>query len=264
MQNRPTVVIDKSYLRAASHDCMRGLAISHKFLVCESLTYEVSKDAPEIRADVFSKLPEPTTGWEYIPSVSWLIDYERKYNIECGRPSSHIVKRDYSIIETLKNPKQQLPDNVSTAIKKLEHFFDDFSDALLLQIENLFQTTTPKKAEEELDALLKGEIRNEEKTNELIFSSTGAKLPDIRRFTPNSVTFRYFQVMTLYSYDMRRRYNSIAAIKNSTKARQKILHDAHDLNYLILALLEGKFATQERKLQNWWNTMENSESLIHV
>lgn len=118
-------------------------------------------------------------------------------------------------------------------------------------------------AEENLKRLYDGDIKTLSFVNKLINSqrSNLISAPNLRKFPKNSVTYRFFQIYWLYSLEMRCRYENIEVIVNSAKATQTILHDVHDLNYLILASLEGNFCTKEEKLMKFWNGIQSPEGL---
>jgi hypothetical protein len=70
------------------------------------------------------------------------------------------------------------------------------------------------------------------------------------------ITYRWFQVYELFAIDLRYRYETFETITNTPKALEKLRHDILDAKYLILATLEGGFATKEKKLVRWWRLLQ--------
>ncbi len=71
----------------------------------------------------------------------------------------------------------------------------------------------------------------------------------------NWATFRWFQVNKIFALHLACSYDSLKTIKDSEKAYEKLVHDVIDAQYLIVALLEGGFATKEKKLIDWWKLL---------
>lgn len=56
----------------------------------------------------------------------------------------------------------------------------------------------------------------------------------------------------LFALDLKVKYPGGLASVMSPKLREKLRHDVLDAQYLMLALLEGAFATKEKKMCEWW------------
>ena len=156
-----TIVIDKSYLYSATKECIFDLAKSHKLLICDSFAYEAAKEKPDIRSRLFSKLPEPVTYWEYIPSVGDLIRHEQKNIAPCGKPSKHIKLRDYSITELLTNADSPLPSELEIALHNYANDANEYFEFALDRIRKKYQEFTTSEAKDELTELLEGKIKND-------------------------------------------------------------------------------------------------------
>jgi hypothetical protein len=257
------IVIDKSYLFSESADKIKKIAEKSKILICESLLSETAKDDPTKRARLYKKIPSQPKYCEYIPSVSRLLRFEQEKKAPCGKPSSHIVARDYSLTGILKNPETPFPANLAPALDKELEFQKSMLNATLQELAHIFNQCTRASAAKELDELLNGKIRSSEVVNGIIekAKNNGALVPVAPPLTKEWLTFRYFQVKHIHALDCRARYSDFDLLR-SESAKIKISHDIHDMNYLILALLEGRFATSEKKLKKWWTSINGRDGLV--
>lgn len=249
------IVIDKSFLRSAGREEVNEIAKNHKLLICDALTYECLKDTPKNRAVLFRKLPDFGTACEYIPTVGSLIDYEIKNRVACGAPSQHIKHRDYSIYKNLCDENYILPKEQIRVLKNKACDFDMDSQILQTLVKWKFENYLNRPEKNEKQKFEFKVLADQDYINGVIGKASeqvGSKIPSCITFTPDWVTYRFFQAFELFSYDIFHRYDCIETITKSSKAFEKLKHDLIDLNYFILATLEGGFATKEKKLKEWW------------
>ncbi|BEE18514.1 hypothetical protein VAWG006_27670 [Aeromonas enteropelogenes] len=261
---KKNVITDKNFLFSLSTDKSLILQNEYKFLICEDLLYESVKDESEKRAKIFSKLGRPYIDYEFIPIIPKLIKFEITYNKPCAKPSSHIEKRDYSINDILANKSIKITSEQQRVLRDLE---DDYLRQLEFIIKGFcgyFKQNSQRDATSHMKSLLDGKINDDEYINGIIKEHEiyGAKLPTLSFFTKESICYRYFQVHELWKTDLRMRYQQFEDIYGNPKVILKIKHDYHDLNYLILALLERGFATNEKKLIEWFKLLGDKENLI--
>lgn len=68
--------------------------------------------------------------------------------------------------------------------------------------------------------------------------------------------FRLMQVRMLFAIEHTHRWGANADPEvQSKKAFDKLEHDVHDQQYLIQGVLEGAFATEEKKLRQWFQLL---------
>lgn len=261
-EDKKKLVLDKSYLQGYNKKHILDLCKNYKLLITNTLTYEILKDE-EMRASLFSKIPPAPKYSEYIPSVSQLIQLEIENCEECGRPSRHIVKRDYSSIRRLRNPHMVLHQSEVDASKAEREFLSTLLfDGNLNFLESVFKKYNKKEISNELNELNEGKINDFSFMNNYLESqrTQGAKIPEFKLFTVNSITYRFYQVMLMFSFDICNRYENFETIIKSENVVEKIRHDINDMSYIILALLEGGFAVKENKLKVWWKLLKNSDA----
>lgn len=260
-QAKKNLVLDKSYLQGYNKKHILDLCKNYKILITDTLTYEVLKDE-KMRANLFRKIPPAPKYSEYIPSISQLIQYEIRERRECGKPSTHIVKRDYSSLRRLSDPHMVPSQSEIDASKAEKNFLSTLLvDGNLEFLKLIFKKYKKSEILNELNDLKNGKI------NDFLFMnshlelqrSLGTNLPKFEFFTVNSITYRYYQVMLLFSFDTCNRYENFEIITKSEKATEKIRHDINDMSYIALALLEGGFAVKEEKLKSWWTLLKNHD-----
>ncbi len=269
---RVNIVIDKSYLRGASREQVSHLASQHTLLMSIPLLYECIKEEPEIRAKLFRKFPSTKPPYILIPPIYELIQLENSNHLPSGRPSANASNKDYSVHEKLIDESYVLSENQISALenKRAEvnadtaiflslveqeavNFKSEFDNIEVAQREDK-KATIEKNISADQDYIT-GIIKRVSQCN-------GSMIQKNITFDINWANFRWFQVAQLFALDLYFRYPSLDDIKKSEKAYEKLRHDVIDAQYLMLALLEGGFATKERKLINWWNLLSPNGILI--
>lgn len=78
------------------------------------------------------------------------------------------------------------------------------------------------------------------------------------------ITFRWFQVHMLFALDLWCKYPKGVEGVGGERLRERLRHDALDAQYLIVGLLEGAFASNEKKLCKWWSLLNPEGKLYRV
>ena len=81
------------------------------------------------------------------------------------------------------------------------------------------------------------------------------QLPPVKAIDHTWALYRWLQVQFLFGVDLYVRYHGRVPREPSPKVFKKVEHDVLDAQLLMLACLEGAFATQEKKLQRWWRLL---------
>lgn len=269
---RPNVVIDKSYLRGSSREQVGELASQHTLLMSIPLLYECIKEEPKTRAKLFRKFPPTKPPYILIPPIHELIQLENSNHLPSGRPSANAPNKDYSVHEKLIDESYVLSENQISALenKRAEvntdtaiflSLVEEEAANLKSEFDNIDNTMREnKKADIE-----KRIAADQDYISEIIkrvSQCSGSMIQKSITFDKSWANFRWFQVVQLFALDVYFRYPSLKDIKKSEKAYEKLRHDVIDAQYLMLALLEGGFATRERKLINWWNLLSPNGILI--
>jgi hypothetical protein len=80
-------------------------------------------------------------------------------------------------------------------------------------------------------------------------------LPPAKIVTEDWALLRWQQIQLLFALDAYCRYGGRVPETLSGKAYEKVEHDVLDAHYLLLGVLEGSFATREKKLQKWFGLL---------
>lgn len=257
-ENINNLVLDKSYLWGYSKAFIHEKTKQYKFLFTDTLTFEVAKDNA-MRANLFGKIPSPPRLSAYIPSLPRLIQLEIKELKECGKPSQKNFQYDYSLLPRLSDPNIPLSKLQIDAIEKEKEFLEKLLvDGNLKLIRDIFDRFSKKEISNEVAELRSGKIKDHLFMNRYLSEQRrmGANIPNLSCFTENSVTYRFYQIMIMFSYDTCNRYENFSTIQNSEKALEKLRHDINDMSYLIIGLLEGGFAVKETKLIALWKLLK--------
>lgn len=244
------LILDKSFLQGVKKQRIVALTEKYKIIMSTSLLYELIKGESEQRAHLFQKLPS----FDVIQGLPTIFRYEMNERRPYGKPSSHIVERDYS------NTKLLIDENFELSEKQM--------DALKYEAETVELLTQPF-----LDTPLyshKDVKGNQSRYESLILNDTDFILDEYKKITlyPNVfketkkpsidatwATYKWLQIIHLFQLDIACRYPDIKIILDSKKALEKMKHDTLDQVYLLLAVLEGGFATKENKLKKFFNQL---------
>lgn len=86
--------------------------------------------------------------------------------------------------------------------------------------------------------------------------------PPKHKVNANWAFIRWLQAKMLFALDIYLRYRGQIDDQLSPRVLERLEHDLHDMQHLALGVLEGAFATNERKLQRWWQLLMPNGQLI--
>lgn len=268
---RPTIVLDKNFLQGSSAKRIRELSASHRLLMPDVLFYELLSSSEPGRSRCFAKLPKVPNPVELIMHVGGLLRLEIDTYQPSGKPSSHCLDIHYQFNPSLSLPQYNLPpeakevlteqteelrSDVSSFISGVRHMPTFFPN--LLTGSDADRRAAKNEAERVLvtdsEALLEFYAQLQAPPGE-------RPLPPVEQLTPEWALFRWLQVQMLFALDIYCRYGGQIPDIPIGKLYEKIEHDVLDAQYLILGVLEGSFATREKKLQRWWAVLCPSGTL---
>jgi hypothetical protein len=267
---RPTVVLDKSFLQGSKAATIHEMSKSHRLLMADALFYELISD-PKGRALCFAKFPKTENPVDLIGDPGVLLRREVQTHTPCGKPSEHCEKIRFQFNAALLRDDYQLPSDMAATV--LEHTEELRSDvASYLDTVRLTPTFFPDilKGNDASRAIARQEAERAvaEETDNLLgfyrlltFPPGEPSLPPADIVTRDWALFRWVQVKLLFALDVYCRYSGKLPEPLSTKVHERLEHDVLDAQYLILGLLEGAFATREKKLQRWWRLLSPKGAL---
>lgn len=258
------VVLDKSFLQAASSSAIQKLAGSYRLVISWALFYELLTCDTRGRRGCFSKLPKTENPVELVENIGKLMKLEINTHQPAGKPSSHEEDIRYIFNPKLLSDDYQMPLDSQEAINEqadtLQSDIERFITIARLTPEvfpNLLSGTDKERADARRSA-------EEMITDKVALLSLYAQLqspdPNIP-FPPHNLldeswaTYRWLQVQMLFSLDLFVRYSGNIPAQLTPKIYTKLEHDVLDAQVLMLGCLEGVFATREKKLIRWWHLL---------
>jgi hypothetical protein len=258
-----SVVLDKSFLQSATKARVHELASSRRLLMSEALLYELLSKPADYRA-CFSKFPDIENPVDVVLHVGGFLKKEIDGRRPAPRPSDRRRRVRFKFNARLLEPDYRLPDEAaaeiarqhlevladteslkSRALGALDHFPE-------LLAGNDAARAAARVAAEELvaqpTALLDfyGQLR----------APKGMKrLPPRRLINERWALYRWLQVQFLFAIDLYLRYGDSLAHPLSARVEERIEHDTLDAQYLLIGVLEGGFATEEKKLKRWYKLL---------
>ena len=249
---------------------MHHMAETHRLLMSDALFYEILSD-PKRRALCFSKFPRIRNPVELIGHPGQMLRRELESHRPNGKPSSYIEDIPFEFNAALLREDYQFPaDAMATLLeyaKELQSDIASYQDAIkltptffpkLLNGSDAVRAVAKAEAEravvEDVQGLL-GFYR-------LLTPPKGEPpLPPAELVTPEWALFRWIQVKMLFALDVYCRYSGTFPNVPMGKVLEKFEHDVLDTQYLLLGLMEGSFATREKKLQKWWRLLSPNGTL---
>jgi len=247
------IVLDKSFLRGVSGNKIKNLSQDNIFLMPFALLYELVKDEPRKRAKLFQKFDNEKK-YLLLPSFYTLFQYEIDNNKPITLPSDYINQRDYSLHKQLCNETYILSDKQRRAIEGQKKDKDILVNIFFKLIKEYIESkkNTSRKELEEKIIFNKEKLTQDYKELQRYY---GKEILDASNFNDNWFIYKWLQVLNLFAIDIAYRYDSINIITDSPKTTEKIIHDILDMEYLVFAISENGFATQESKLIEWYKLL---------
>ncbi|MBC8724830.1 hypothetical protein F6X37_25585 [Paraburkholderia sp. 31.1] len=268
------VVVDKSYLQGAPRIAIAEIASVHGLLMSEALLYELVKAESIDRAKWFSKFPDKARPFELVPNPGTLFRTEISENRPCGLPSRYVRHIDHSYTKLYCDPKYAITGKLADVLDDKRNDIQedvDFLVGMVSDIPKLFPQLESARPADRQTLYESAELKicNDVDfvrvhATELVLHSpyhAGESLPAIDK---TWITFRWFQVNMLFALDLWFKYPQGVACVGGEKLKERLRHDALDAQYLILGLLEGAFASNEKKLCRWWSMLKPEGKLYSV
>lgn len=265
------LILDKCFLEGVSKSHLLELSNKYQLIVSGPLFYEMLTTRSTSRVRCFRKLLSNRNPVLLVEHIGILLRKEIEYSSPAGKPSNNRINIDFEFNSKLLEVDYQLPIESARAI---DH------QSLELQSE-LYQIIELSKMSESLfGPLLTGtqEEQDRAKQNaEMLISNhdeirnffgalespdPSLPYPSAQNMDSSWAFFRWLQVKMLFALDIHLRYQGKVDEMLTAGVLDRLEHDLHDMQHLTLGLLEGAFATNEKKLQRWWKLLLPSGDLL--
>ena len=271
MPGHQGVIVDKSFLQACSSELFAEIAKRHHLLMPDALFYEMLSDK-RFRARCFRKLPDGRNPITLIDAIGPHIQHELKHHASLGKPSGHSPRFEYQFNKSLRDDGYSPPDFVEELLREEQEALNVRVKLLLAAVE----TIPDMFPELRLDSGVKRPVALKNARNLVVSNRSElttrfisnlhlgeAQLKEVvQKITPDWAIYRLVQTKLLFGLDIYERHGIVNAASATPKLYTKLEHDVIDQEYLILALLEGGFATEEQKLREMFKALNPNGFLL--
>lgn len=266
------IVVDKSYLQGVSTSSVRKLAGTTRLLVSDALFYELLTTKLEARKRCFSKFPPENNPVDLVSHIGHLMRMEINTKKRSGKPSQHLVNKDFDFRfnSALVEDAYELPPEAVSVIeghtRKLQGDVRSYLERVSL-IPTFFPDLLKGSTECRKAATESAEKAIVARGSLLPFYSNLEPPPGETALPPADLVdeswalYRWLQVQLLFTLDVFVRYKGEMPDLNNLSIFEKMEHDVLDAQILMLACLEGAFATREKKLVRWWSLLRPDGTL---
>ena len=261
----PTVIIDKNYLQGTGTEKFRKLYSAYQFLLPDVLFYELISAKKLERSRCFAKFPPIDNPITVIKNAGFFLRYEIEHHKPCGKPSLYPEDIRFRFNPALSTGEYEFPREAKDALEEKNHVTKREVSEFVEQI-SFIAALFPAllKGNDNVRMLAKNEAEKLLTANPTFIlnlynqfeaPSNKNSYPPTNLVTTDWAVFRWLQVKWLMLLDIYCRYNGKIPDKLTGKFYENIEHDMLDLEYLFLGVLEGTFATREKKLQRLWKIL---------
>jgi hypothetical protein len=236
----------------------------------EALLYELLSNTRDRRA-CFSKLPPGDNPVDVVLHRGAYLRKEIGTRKPVPRPSDRIEKLRFYFNPGLQNADYQLPPEAQQVLDEQRH--EVKSDAAsakdrALSMPSFFPDLAARNSRTRRAARDQAEKAVVEPDSLMDFYASlrapkgQRKLPPRRMISENWALYRWLQIDFLFCIDLYFRLGPALAHPLPAKTEQDIEHDMLDAQYLLVGVLEGRFATHEAKLKRWFKSILPSGELF--
>ncbi len=241
------IVIDKSFLRASTSARIETLCREYEVIFSETILFELqdSKD----RDQCLAKFPSTENSVIFMPDIGNLISYENTNSRAAAPIVKHRIPGNIAFNEKLKSKQfdfSRYENTLAQWRRELKKTIDD-----LVEVATCIDVFWPKMRDEKgniihpyVDDLKKKISKNPNIVRAFYKLIRKSSFVTADKIDMDWAIFRWVQIRVIYCLDWAKRHNFNVKAAN----RNKIEHDLHDLNYLIIASLCDGMATTDQRL----------------
>lgn len=258
------IVLDKCYLQGTSKAKIHKLAASYRLVMSDALFYELLTAEEPCRSSCFAKFLPTKNPVDLVSHIGTLMKIEIDTHQPAGKPSTHRESLNFQFNPLLMKAEHELPEEAQQTIdeqtRNLQSDVTSFVERASI-IGPSFPNLLTGSDADRFQARQEAERAIAEPKSLLAYYSTleppygEQPLPPASLITEDWAIYRWLQVHFLFSIDLYVRYQGNIPTKFSANIFEKLEHDVLDAQVLMLACLEGSFATQEKKLKRWWRLL---------
>jgi hypothetical protein len=259
MSEKTLLILDKNYLQGAGAPEVQQLCTARAAVMPDVLFYEmISCDEPR-RSDCFRKLPGVDNPIMVVPNTGALLRFELENREACGKPSEHALDVHYRFNPKLSQAGYVLPAEAQAVLDQAkvneENELRDFVQLL---------ETAPMIFPDVFEKGISDAVRDERQRQTLAELGDDVSIvrdalnqlsgPLTRRLRscelgPDWIHYRWLQVKLASVLDLARRFSQMKP-PFTPKQTHTLANFVYDMQYAMLALLEGGLASRDEWLRN--------------
>ena len=245
------IVIDKSYLQAASTETMQRLCKDDTVLFTETLLYELLTTDESERNAWFAKIPATYNPVSIIPRPGPLLRFENEHRRAAWPLVEHQLQVPFRFNPRLASGTFQHSLNEQFALAEWEQEIEREAKTFH-EVATGVSAWCSRLRKVSGDDLRKGceELKREACTDPAVVQNVYRSL-ELEGFAcaslldPSWVLFRWIQAHLLFSLDHVARYG----FADLNEVPKGIEHDIHDMQYLLFGCLCGALATGDKAIR---------------
>ena len=249
---------------------MREFASQRRMLMTEALLYELLSNPVDRRA-CFLKLPIGENPVDVVMHCGDYLKKEISTRKAAPLPSERVHRRRFKFNEALLQEDYLLPPDASALLEEQQQELSrDIASlrARAADMPSFFPGLAARNSAERQAARASAEKEvGDPGALRDFYASLRApkgqrKLPPVQGITDNWALYRWLQIHFLFCIDLYFRFGGTITEQLSPDAEEQLEHDVLDAQYLLVGVLEGSFATNEKKLRRWFKTILPQGTLL--
>lgn len=258
LPKRP-LVLDKNILQGWSGPRIRQLAETHVLLVSDDLFYELLTTDAIARARCFGKFEDGENPVLLIAPIGEHLRHELDHHCPLGRPSTRVLVPRFKFHPELRSVGFEFPDEWKTGIVAEGVRVRERVVAFVARCASVAEMVANRVVEyNETRPVALDALRRQAHdidfvcrwVSGMVFEGNECATPSAEAMDGSWALIRHAQVSMLFAIDVCERYpNDVLEADFAVRVGTKLEHDVLDAGYVALAVLEGAFATRERKLR---------------
>lgn len=236
----------------------------------EALLYELLSN-PADRRSCFLKFPPGENPVDIVMHCGHYLSKEIGTRKPAPRPSNRIHRRRFKFHDALLRDDYLLPLDAEAALE--EQHQELSRDVASLRVRACEMNTffpdlaSPNSGKRQAARAAAEKAVGERGSLRDFYASLRApkgarKSPPVRIITDEWAIYRWLQIDMLFCIDLYFRFGPALIEPLSPTAEEQLEHDVLDAQYLLVGVLEGSFATNEKKLRRWFRTILPHGNLI--
>jgi len=259
--NKPSVILDKSFIQGVSGSRFSELSENHHFLMPDVLFFELISTKEKVRSSCFFKLPNKINPISVTKHNAYLMQYELNNHEPAGPPSENTENLPFRFNPGLATGEYKLTESDAVEIQRIENELQISVSTLISQSElivSMFPDIEKGSDADRKSSLLQAQEFIASDTEELsdflskLIPPNNKSMPESSLLNKSWALFRWLQVSLLYGLDFRLRHGSLKYHQLTPNQQVRLEHEVLDMQYLLQGVLENAFATQETKLKEYF------------